>query len=230
MKVLSIIPARSGSKGIPNKNIIKIKNKFLIDYTIDISINCPYIDFTFVSTDSIKIKKISEKRGLSIPFLRPKSLSTDKSNIIDTITYSLNKLEALHNIKYDIILILQPTSPLRIEMDVYKSLKLIKDKKFKYDSVISITKYNGISPNIMYLTKGKYINLIRKNTYFQRQQYEKVFFRNGLVYAIKRETILKKKSIFGKKIGFIETPFERSINLDTKTDLKILKKKIKNFD
>ncbi len=228
MKVLSIIPARSGSKGIPNKNIIKIKNINLINYTINFSKKHRLIDYTFVSTDSPKIKKISEKTGLSIPFLRPKYLSGDKSDIYNTIVYTLNKLELLQKIRYDVILLLQPTSPLRVKSDLDSALRLIRNQKF--DSVISISKYKGISPNVMYKLNKNKLEPIKKNNYFQRQQYENIYFRNGLIYAIKRRTLLEKKSIYGTSVGFIEIPISRSINLDTKIDLQILKKKLGEFD
>ena len=221
MRVLSIIPARSGSKGIPNKNILKINNKHLIGYTIELSLKSKQIDHTLVSTDSSKIKKISESYGTKIPFLRPKKLSHDTSNVYDTIIYSLNKFEKISNIKFDIILILQPTSPLRKDIDIKNSIKLLSSSD--YDSVISVTKYNGISPYIMYKSVKKGIELLENNKFYQRQQYKKIFYRNGLIYAIKRNTLLKKKSLYGKNIGFIVTPKRRSINLDNMSDLKIIK-------
>lgn len=221
MRVLSIIPARSGSKGIPNKNIIKINNKHLIGHTIQLSLKSKQIDNTLVSTDSAKIKKISESYGAIIPFLRPKKLSNDESNVYDTIIYSLNKFEKISNLKFDIILILQPTSPLRKDIDIKNSIKLLSSSN--YDSVISVTQYNGVSPFIMYKPVKKGIKLLNINKFYQRQQYGKIFYRNGLIYAIKRNTLIKKKSLYGKNLGFIVTPKKRSINIDTKNDLKLFK-------
>lgn len=221
MRVLSIIPARSGSKGIPNKNILKINNKHLIGHTIELSLKNKQIDHTLVSTDSSKIKKISERYGVKIPFLRPKKLSHDTSNVYDAVIYSLNKFEKISNLKFDIILILQPTSPLRKNIDIKNSIKLLSSND--YDSVISVTQYNGISPYIMYKSVKKGIELLENNKFYQRQQYKKIFYRNGLIYAIKRNTLLKKKSLYGKNIGFIVTPERRSINLDNMSDLKIIK-------
>lgn len=221
MRVLSIIPARSGSKGIPNKNILKINNKHLIGHTIELSLKSKQIDYTLVSTDSNKIKKISEGYGIEIPFLRPKKLSHDTSNIYDTVIYSLKKFEKISNLNFDIILILQPTSPLRKDIDIKNSIKLLSSND--YDSVISVTTYNGISPYIMYKSVKKGIELLENNKFYQRQQYKKIFYRNGLIYAIKRNTLLKKKSLYGNNIGFIVTPKRRSINLDNMSDLKIIK-------
>ncbi len=123
---------------------------------------------------------------------------------------------------------LQPTSPLRVKSDLDSALRLIRNQKF--DSVISISKYKGISPNVMYKLNKNKLEPIKKNNYFQRQQYENIYFRNGLIYAIKRRTLLEKKSIYGTSVGFIEIPISRSINLDTKIDLQILKKKLGEFD
>ena len=92
MNVLSIIPARSGSKGIPNKNILNIKNKPLISYSIKSSLESKIIDYTLVSTNCQKIKNIAEKYGAKVPFLRPKYLAGNKSNVLDTIIYSLKRI------------------------------------------------------------------------------------------------------------------------------------------
>ena len=96
-KVFALIPARSGSKRLKNKNILQINNKPLIYYTISKSLKSKYINYTLVSTDSNKISKVSTKFGAKVPFLRPKSLSTDKSKMIDVIKHSINFLEKKKN-------------------------------------------------------------------------------------------------------------------------------------
>ena len=128
MKILSIIPARSGSKGIKNKNMIKFLGQPLIKRTIDLSKKLPYTT-TFVSTDSIKILRYAKKNNVKFDYLRPKKLSKDNSNIIDAISHALewflNK-----NIYFDYLLLLQPTSPLRDLSEIKKIIRLTKKKKF----------------------------------------------------------------------------------------------------
>jgi len=225
MNVLSIIPARSGSKGIPNKNILNIKNKPLISYSIKSSLESKIIDYTLVSTNCQKIKNIAEKYGAKVPFLRPKYLAGNKSNVLDTIIYSLKRIENIEKKTFNLIVVLQPTSPLRVQADISKSINLLN--KFNFDSVISVTKYDGISPNILYKKKEKTLIPLLKTTFYQRQQYDDFFYRNGLIYVVNRDTLLKKKSLYGKEIGLIHTPEERSLNIDTHEDLLKLKRKLR---
>lgn len=225
MNILSIIPARSGSKGIPNKNILNINNKPLISYSIKSSLESKIINYTLVSTNCKKIKNIAEKYGAKVPFLRPKYLAGDKSNVLDTIIYSLKRIENIEKKTFNLIIVLQPTSPLRVKADISKSINLLN--KFNFDSVISVTKYDGISPNILYKKKDKTLIPLLKTTFYQRQQYEDFFYRNGLIYVVNRDTLLKKKSLYGKEIGLIHTPEERSLNIDTHEDLIKLKRKLR---
>lgn len=223
MNILSVIPARSGSKGVKNKNIIMVNSKPLIYYTIAKSLKCKLINTTFVSTDSIKIANLAKSFGAEVPFLRPKKLATDKSNVLETVLHAVRSMENYKKIKYNIILVLQPTSPLREVSDITKCIKMIMSKK--YDSVITVSEYKGISPYILYSKNGNYSKLLINNNYFQRQEYQKTYFRNGLVYAIDKNILNKYKSFYGKKLGTHLIPNHRSINVDTTKDLNNLKKK-----
>ena len=127
MKILSIIPARSGSKGIKNKNMTKFLGQPLIKRTIEFSKKLPNTT-TFVSTDSLKILKYAQKNNIKFDYLRPKKLSKDNSNIIDAISHALqwflNK-----NISFDYLLLLQPTSPIRDFSEIKKIIRIVKKKK-----------------------------------------------------------------------------------------------------
>ena len=124
MKILSIIPARSGSKGIKNKNMTKFLGQPLIKRTIEFSKKLPNTT-TFVSTDSLKILKYAQKNNIKFDYLRPKKLSKDNSNIIDAISHALqwflNK-----NISFDYLLLLQPTSPIRDFSEIKKIIRIVK--------------------------------------------------------------------------------------------------------
>ena len=221
LNILSIIPARSGSKGIINKNIKLINNHPLISYTINTSINFKDITTTFVSTDCKKIAKISLKYGAEVPFLRPKYLAKDNSGQIGLITHAIKNLEKIKKIKYDIIFLLQPTSPLRIKNDLKQSI--IKISKKGCDSVVSLTKYNGISPFIIYKIAKNKPNLLIKNNLHRRQLYPDLLYRNGLIYAFSRDMFMKYKNIYGNNLGYLITPQSRSVNIDSMRDLNIFK-------
>ena len=111
-RIIAIIPARAGSKGIKKKNIRQLCGKPLIAYSIEVAKQCEYIDTVFVSTDSPEIQMIAEQYGAEVPFLRTKDLASDESKIIDALLYSLHELERLGK-KYDYIILLQPTQPIR---------------------------------------------------------------------------------------------------------------------
>ena len=111
-RIVAIIPARAGSKGIKKKNIRQLCGKPLIAYSIEVAKQCEYIDTVFVSTDSPEIQMIAEQYGAEVPFLRTKDLASDESKIIDALLYSLHELERLGK-KYDYIILLQPTQPIR---------------------------------------------------------------------------------------------------------------------
>jgi CMP-N-acetylneuraminic acid synthetase len=124
LKILAIIPARSGSKGIPNKNIKKLSGRPLIYYTIKAALNSKLIDRIIVSSDSEKILKISEKLGAEIPFKRPKNISEDKSLAIEVIQHALNWLEKNEKYFPDAIIYLQPTSPLRTKKHINEAINI----------------------------------------------------------------------------------------------------------
>ena len=122
-KIIAVIPARGNSKAIPKKNIYKILGKPLIYYTINEAKKSKFITYILLSTDSKKIKKIAEKIGAPAPFLRPKNLSTDFVPSLPVVKHAVNFMEKIKGEKYDYILMLQPTSPLRKFKDIDDSIK-----------------------------------------------------------------------------------------------------------
>ena len=134
-RLLAIIPARGGSKRLPRKNILDLAGKPLIAWTIEAALNSKYIDRIVVSTDDQEIANISIKYGAEVPFLRPKSLATDDASSIDTVINVLGEVEII-NQHYEYIVLLQPTSPLRTEIDIDKAIELLEKKSA--DSVISV--------------------------------------------------------------------------------------------
>ena len=124
-KILAIIPARGGSKTIKNKNIISLCGKPLIAYTIVEALKSKNLSNVIVSSDNEEIISVSTKYGAEVPFRRPKKLSSDNSLSIDVIKHSVNKMEKIHNITYDIVVMLQPTTPMRTSKHIDDALKKI---------------------------------------------------------------------------------------------------------
>ena len=124
-RLLAIIPARGGSKRLPRKNILDLSGKPLIAWTIEAALNSKYIDRIVVSTDDQEIANISIKHGAEVPFLRPKSLATDDASSIDTVINVLGEIEIIDQ-HYEYIVLLQPTSPLRTEIDIDKAIELLE--------------------------------------------------------------------------------------------------------
>ena len=236
-KFICIIPARSGSKGIKNKNIANIAGKPLIFWSIKAAVKSRKFSKIIVSTDSIKIKKISEKYGAECPFIRPKKISGDKSHTIDTVIHAVNFLEKnLNFTNYDYIMILQPTSPLRTFIDINNSIKLFLKNK-KASSLISVIKVEDNHPARMYYLKN---NFLKKNPLSEnrvgtaRQRLKPMFLRNGSIYIIKKKNL--HHNFIGKDPMAYKMPKEKSVNIDDYFDFKIanflLKKneKKKNFN
>jgi len=228
MKIIGIIPARAGSKGIKNKNIINVNGKPLIYYTIQAIKKSKLKDY-IVSSDSKKILNIAKKYGAKKLFLRPKKYSLDKTRSIELYRYLKKDLEKYY--VFDAIMILQPTAPMRRSTDINDAINLFK--KNRCDSVISICSVGGNHPaRVKYLNKKKYIIdpiFSEKKEGQNRQELRDAYIKNGAIYLFKKEN-LDKNTIKGKKSLSMIMPRKFSINIDEDYDLEIAKyllKKIK---
>jgi CMP-N,N'-diacetyllegionaminic acid synthase len=224
--ILCIIPARSGSKGVKNKNFLKVKGKMLIQYTIDSAKKISKYCDILISSDSPKTEKICKKNNLKFYGLRPKKLSGDKVETYKVVNYELKKIEkGIKTYKY--ILLLQPTCPLRDYRKLLKAIKKIKSKK--YDSVISIKDVNENHPLRMKKIVNNYvINYadINKENMKPRQSLPKVYIRSGSIYLFERNVLLKQKSMVGKKCYGIILSGKETINIDTYENLNEFKKNL----
>ncbi len=214
MKIVSIIPARGGSKGIPLKNLKLLNGKRLLDYSIEASLNSELIDRTIVSTDNYKIFKRAEKLGVEV-IQRPKRLATDSASIESTIEHCLNYLKEKENYMPDIVVLLQNTSPLRTAKHVNEAIDLFL--KHKYDSMLS----GYSSHHFLWKTKNGEMFPVNYNPKKRpnRQQFKNQFIENGAIYITKYGVFQKNKCRISGKIGLYEMPEELSIDIDTKLDL-----------
>ena len=195
LSILAFIPARGGSKELPNKNLLKLKGKELISYTIEAANNSRICDEIIVSTDSNNIAQISKKYGANIPFLRAKELAQDNSRMMDVILYTINWFENNQK-KYDIFLYLQPTSPLRNSNHIKEAFSLYFEKKA--DVIISVNKADCIPDNLNTLDKDKrmnqFVNL--QTQHFNRQEFDKHYHLNGAIHIANWNVLKKKKTWF----------------------------------
>jgi CMP-N,N'-diacetyllegionaminic acid synthase len=225
MNFLIVIPARGGSKGIPNKNIIDVCGKPLIQYTIDSSIKLKerqHVSRVIVSTDCQKIANISESLGAEIPFLRPESISTDNSKSIDSITHAILHFEEL-GFFYDAVVVLQPTSPLRQYEDLINALGLFIANPC--DGLISAYKEETINRLIMYNRNGDIAQPLHKdhNRGIRRQDHNPVYIRNGAIYITRSDYIKRYNRIISEAPLLFEMSKQNSINIDTNADLEYLR-------
>lgn len=226
----AIIPARSGSVSVKNKNLQKISGKSLFQITLDLAKKSKFIDDIIVTSNDHKILAYESKRQYQkIIFLkRSNKLSSNKSSMLSVIKDVEERIKK----KYDYFLILQVTCPFRKLLDINNSIKkIIKENS---DNVISVTLMDDFHPARMYQMKSKkLISLDKKNNSKNRQMLPKIFHRNGMIYLFKTSNIKKYKNFYGKKISPYIIEKERSINIDNYQDLiyarAISKKKITSF-
>ena len=218
MKTLAIIPARSGSKGLRDKNILKIKGKTLIEWAVEGALNSQYIDKVVVSTDSESYAKIAKNCNAEIPFLRPSSISSDSSTAVDVIRHALS-FYSTQNEQFENIIYLQPTSPLRTSQDLDRCLELLEN----YDDVVSVTKvpHNFLPGSLMYLSQNNLVRHYEKNearTFNRHKKETKLFARNGpAIYAAKTNFIINKQP-YSNKTGYYEMSKLHSIDIDDEID------------
>lgn len=218
-RILAIIPARSGSKGLRHKNIKLLNEKPLIAYTIEAAIESDIFTDIVVSTDSEEYASISKRYGASIPFLRPDELASDIASSADMIVYTIQRLKELGKV-YDYFVLLQPTSPLRKASDIKNAVDLLIENKL--DSVVSVCEAeHSLS---IYNTLGDSLSLegfINKNSATRRQDDKKYYRINGSIYISNVEKYLSERDFYGKKSKAYIMSRESSIDIDTELDFKI---------
>ena len=231
MKILAIIPARGGSKGVPRKNIIDVCGKPLIYYSIEPALKAKeagIIDEVIVSTDDEEIADISRRYGANVPFLRPNELSDDKAKSVDLMIHA-HDFFASKGVTFDAILLLQPTSPLRTYEDIVKAVSIFKEKNAV--SLISCYKANIHEYNLYHKSENWAIGLNPKhNLGIRRQEIEDLYVRNGAFFLVRSDYMLKEKKPFDERPAMYVMPYERSVNIDTMEDIEIARQYLKVKD
>lgn len=214
-RVVAIVPARCGSKTIIKKNIYPINGKPMISYCLE-ALNKSLVDEYYVSTDCEDIANVSIKYGSEI-IKRPDNLSNDSSPTIDTILHAINILDLQNK---DIVITIQPTSPLIETNDINNTINLLENNH-EYDSIISVVQNHSI---LWELNNNSFIpknhNPLKRQ---RRQDMNKIFAETGSIYASTVEQIIKNKTVYSiDRIGYIEIPKRRSFEVDDYEDIFII--------
>ena len=217
-KILAIIPARGGSKGLPNKNIKNLCGKPLIVWTIMQAKLSKYIDTIMVTTDSKDIANISKEYGADIPFLRPKELATDTSSTHDAVMHVLSYYES-KEIFFDYIILLEPTSPLREENDIDNMLEKLSKYDDVYDSIISVGEI-GEHPSIVKKIVNNNLEPFEINIKqtSRRQDNIPAFFPYGVAYIAKLKNIIKEESFYTERSTFYKLKRYQNYEIDDMYD------------
>jgi CMP-N-acetylneuraminic acid synthetase len=228
-RILSVIPARGGSKGLKRKNVRLLSGLPLIAWTIEAARNSRYIDRVIVSTEDSKIARLASKFGAEVPFLRPARLSGDRAALTDVVLDVLDKL-ADSDRGWDYVILLQPTSPLRTSGDIDAAVEKFFSCK-NADAIISVTEVAENPFAMQRITREGFLEDILpggKNIH-RRQDMPAIYKMNGAIYICKTE-VLRRDGTFcpGKTIAF-KMPGDRSVDVDDAQDLKEAGKFIKEM-
>jgi CMP-N-acetylneuraminic acid synthetase len=218
--VVCVIPARRGSKELPDKNIKNFCGKPLIAHTVEQAKQSKYIDRVIVSTEAEEIAKISLEHGAEVPFIRPMELAGDSSSTVDVLLHAINWLENVDQYAFDILLLLHTTTPLRSVEDINESITLMVEEEA--DNVFSVTEAHR-NPYFNMVEEGKdgFVRLVKEGHFSTKQAAPKVYDMNASIYVWWKNVLKEEKKIFLKKTKAYVMPKERSIDIDDDLDFRI---------
>ena len=229
MRILGIIPARGGSKGVPGKNIRLLSGKPLLQYTSEIALETQYLTAVILSSDDRQIITVAKNLGIQVPFIRPLALAEDQTPTIDVIIHALKWFEN-QAIFFDAVCLLQVTSPFRTVEFLNKAIK--KFISSGCDSLVSVQKVpHEYNPHWTFEVNSDgnlKIATGEEKIISRRQELPKVYHRDGSIYIMKTEVLLQQHSLYGKSISFIESTPEFYVNIDTLADWEKAEQMIKN--
>ena len=224
---LIVVPARAGSKGVPNKNFLKIDGVPLLKYTLNQLKEVTTKDMlTVVSTDSKEGLRIAMQYDVETP-LRPPNLSTDHAKTVDLLIYIIKQYKK-NNIEFSNVMLLQPTSPLRSKEDISQAMALFIRKQVK--SLVSVYELEGINETYLYKKTSNENGLAisdMHNKGGRRQEEKALFVRNGAIYIVNTDFLLNKNQLISNDVVLYEMPKSRSINIDSMKDINAFAEMVK---
>ncbi|MEM3421386.1 MAG: acylneuraminate cytidylyltransferase family protein [Candidatus Hadarchaeum sp.] len=220
-RILGVIPARGGSKPIPKQNIKSLLGRPLIAYTIVPARECKLLTRLVVSSEDEEVLEVARNYGAEVPFVRPKELADDLSLLTDVVKHAVLEVEKQEGKKYDYVVVLSPTTPLRTTADIDRALrKLIETGA---DSVISVTKVGSCHPMRMKkIVHDRLIDYVEEEVEnMPKKLLPPVYLRNEAIYAVRRDVLVNQNSFKGRISCPYLMPPERSITIDTKMDFQL---------
>jgi CMP-N-acetylneuraminic acid synthetase len=216
--VLAIVPARAGSKGVPGKNIRPLLGRPLLEYTAEAARESGVIDRAIVSTDSEQIAEVGRRAGLEVPFLRPPSLATDDTPMLPVIQHAVAALDA-GGWRADIVVLLQPTSPLRRPAHVRDAVRLLRETHA--DSVVTVVELpRHLSPDyVMKIEHGVLKPFLPDGArVLRRQDARPAYSRDGTAYVCWRRTLDRYQNIYGADCRPLIVDVADSLSIDSPAD------------
>jgi len=218
LKILGIIPARGGSKGLKRKNILPLGKKPLLQYTFESAKNSKLLTKVILSSEDVEIIEVAKGLGLEVPFKRPDNLSQDTTTSLEVVKHALYYFKEKGEL-FDAVCLLQPTTPFRESELIDKAIqKFISDSP---DSLVSVREVpHEYNPHWIFEEKEGRLSIAtgEKEIISRRQELPKAYFRDGAIYLTKTSMILDQNSLYGKNIGFIDTTDSPYVNIDTPSD------------
>jgi CMP-N,N'-diacetyllegionaminic acid synthase len=219
MRVLGLIPARGGSKGVARKNVRVLCGKPLLQWTTESALGARTLDRVVLSTDDEEIASVGRRCGVEVPFLRPSELACDDTATLPVVQHALQELEKAGD-RFDAVCLLQPTNPFRRAVDIDTCVDLLSVSNA--DSVMSVLRVpTECNPHWVYFcaTDGSLtLSTGEPEPIVRRQLLPPAFHRDGSIYVTKRNAIVEQRSLYGMRVLGYEVDRARSVNIDTPAD------------
>ena len=222
LSIMGLITARGGSKGIPSKNLIPIQGQPLISYTIQAALESKVLERVIVTTDDAKIAEVSRQLGAETPFVRPANLSGDWDPTHPVVVHALQWMAENEGYFPDYMMLMQPTSPLRIAEDIRNAVALAKEKDA--DGVISVYEPKQ-HPHWMFELEedGRFVDFDpHSRELARRQSLTPQYMLNGSIYLIKRSVIMRQDNFYTNRTYALVMPRERSFDIDSLHDARVV--------
>ena len=223
--ILAVIPARAGSKGLPNKNLKPLNGKKLIGWPIGAALKSGICDRVICSTDSAEIAELAKEFGAEIPFLRPKKLALDETPTSEVLIHAIEFFKS-KDLSFDYILLLEPTSPLTTSEDILNAFEIIIKNGLVCDSLVSIAENVSGHPDFTFNIdiNSHLISSINMSEWVhkRRQETQKCYFIDGTIDISTIESFLTKRTFIHNRTIGMEVPKWKSFEIDDPLDLKIV--------
>lgn len=218
-RVLAVVPARGGSKGLPGKNLKNLCGKPLLGWSIDQGLACEYIDTLIVSTDSEEIAAIAENHGASVPFIRPADLAVDEASSVDVVLHAIDFMRKCGKI-FEYVVLLEPTSPLRDVSDIVGALELLAGK-VNLSSVVGVAKMESFHPTFSFVARNgllRPVSPLKKIDVRRQDLVGNYFYPEGSIYVSDIFSIKRKKSFYHEATAPWVVARYKAIEIDELSD------------